>query len=125
MAKVQILVLGNDAFADKLGTELKREDIPHNIDQDINTGRVYDWCICPPHADIINKVKTIACGTRIMVFNGVQMSNQILKSLVRLRIAGFIENHDDPAEAVAVIRQTARAKEKVSRISQKILALTA
>ena len=122
MSEIRVLVLGNKTLAKRLDTELDNENIEHVIDQDIDIERQYDLSICHPDADVLDLIKE-HCGNRIVVFNGHHVAESTLKNLIKMRIIGFLDDHDNPEPVMRILRSLAQTKEKMNRISSKISTL--
>jgi hypothetical protein len=122
MAQIQVLVLGNRAFAKKLSQDLVSRKIDHKIDEDAYSD-AYDICVTTADEQDLEKVNASKCK-RVWVFNGVAISNSTLKKMVRMRINGFLENHEDPSPIVAAITSICKTKETVDRLNLKLVALS-
>ena len=124
MSEIRVLVLGNEEFAHKLDKDLEDEGIDHLVDQEDVPGVAYDLYICNPDMSLINSIDA-NCGSRILVFNGVHISNATLKHLVKLRISGFLDDHSDTSLALSMLKSLHKAKQTCARLSSKIQALCA
>lgn len=122
---IQVLVLGNDEFAKKLQTEASLEDFSCAVDTELSNETHYDLCICTPDADLISQIRESHCGSRIMVFNGVRIANATLKELVKMRISGFLEDHNDVKGVIDALKRLANSKKTCARISEKLKMLCA
>ena len=118
MDRIKILVLDNDKFSELLEHDLVYQGIPHVIHNEIKDD-FYDVCVYSPNPNHISQIQKLE-HNRSLVFNGIKMTNPVLKKLVKMRIEGFIDDHEDTSSTLKAVTDIYQQKTIHERIAQKI-----
>lgn len=125
MLPIRVAILSRDqSLGHKIEEELSIRNIVVEVDYLSESDPIevnYDFAVASPNCPWLDVVKYFAhCFRYIYVLNGQSMTNETLKDLLRIKIAGFIDDHFDVTKIVDAACVLWRTRQKYDRINQKM-----